>query len=108
MIAASAALQTFTAQGRRLLDYESDALAAEKRRLDPDRLSKQTLLIQTRSRHRQVLALTQAKAFLTTSGHGGPEIWANEGYRPSTRRWPRSSPRSSDSAAAVHDRFLGG
>ena len=84
--AASAALQTFTSgKGDVLLDYESDALAAEKagdsiQIVNP----KQTLLIQTpiavtaKSSHS-----TQAKAFLTYQwSPAGQTIWANEGYRP--------------------------
>ena len=83
---ASAALQTFTSgKGDVLLDYESDAIAAERagdaiQHLIP----KQTILIQTpiavtvKSSH-----ATQATAFLnwqwTTAGQ---TIWAQQGYRP--------------------------
>ncbi len=84
--AASAALQTFTGgKGDVLLDYESDAIAAEKA---GDTISyvipKQTLLIQT------PIAVTaksahpaQAKAFLTYQwSAAGQRIWAQQGYRP--------------------------
>ncbi|HTU95106.1 MAG TPA: sulfate ABC transporter substrate-binding protein [Solirubrobacteraceae bacterium] len=81
---ASAALQTFTSgKGDVLLDYESDAIAAEKA---GDKVSyiipKQTILIQT------PIAVTAkapaaAKAFVnwqwTTAGQ---TIWAQQGYRP--------------------------
>jgi len=84
--AASAALQTFTGgKGDVLLDYESDALAAEKA---GDNIQivypQQTLLIQTpiavtaKSSH-----ASQAQAFVnwqwTTAGQ---TIWAQQGYRP--------------------------
>jgi sulfate transport system substrate-binding protein len=84
--AASAALQTFTSgKGDVLLDYESDALAAEKA---GDAIQivypKQTLLIQTpiavtaKSGHS-----TQAKAFLNYQwSAAGQTIWAQQGYRP--------------------------
>jgi sulfate/thiosulfate-binding protein len=83
---ASAALQTFTSgKGDVLLDYESDAMAAEKA---GDKLQivypKQTILIQTpiavtaKSSHQ-----TQAKAFLTYQwSPAGQTIWAQQGYRP--------------------------
>ncbi|HEX4010853.1 MAG TPA: sulfate ABC transporter substrate-binding protein [Solirubrobacteraceae bacterium] len=84
--AASAALQTFTSgKGDVLLDYESDALAAEKA---GDAIQivypKQTLLIQT------PIAVTaksahgaQAKAFLAYQwSAAGQTIWAQQGYRP--------------------------
>jgi sulfate/thiosulfate-binding protein len=83
---ASAALQTFTSgKGDVLLDYESDAIAAQKagdaiQYLIP----KQTILIETpiavtsKSTHAQ-----QAQAFVswqwTTAGQ---TIWAEKGYRP--------------------------
>jgi sulfate/thiosulfate transport system substrate-binding protein len=83
---ASAALQTFTSgKGDVLLDYESDAIAAEKagdaiQYLIP----KQTILIQTpiavtaKSSH-----ATQAKAFLAYQwSAAGQTIWAQQGYRP--------------------------
>src|ERR1700759_1184664 len=81
---ASAALQTFTSgKGDVLLDYESDAIAAEKA---GDKVSyvipKQTLLIQT------PIAVTakapaQAKAFLNYQwSTAGQTIWAQQGYRP--------------------------
>jgi sulfate transport system substrate-binding protein len=84
--AASAALQTFTGgKGDVLLDYESDAIAAEKA---GDAIQyiipKQTILIQTpiavtvKSSH-----AAQAKAFLTYQwSTAGQTIWAQQGYRP--------------------------
>ncbi len=83
---ASSALQTFTSgKGDVLLDYESDAIAAEKA---GDAIQyvipKQTILIQTpiavtsKSSHQ-----SQAQAFvnwLWTSA--GQTIWAQQGYRP--------------------------
>ncbi len=83
---ASAALQTFTGgKGDVLLDYESDALAAEKA---GDAIAlvypKQTLLIQTpiavttKSSHQ-----AQAQAFLNWQwSEAGQTIWAQQGYRP--------------------------
>jgi sulfate/thiosulfate-binding protein len=82
--AASAALATFTSgKGDVLLDYESDAIAAEKA---GDKVQyiipKQTLLIQT------PIAVTakapaQAKAFLNWQwSAAGQTIWAEQGYRP--------------------------
>jgi sulfate/thiosulfate-binding protein len=84
--AASAALQTFTGgKGDVLLDYESDALAAQKAG-DAIQLvyPKQTLLIQT------PIAVTskskyskQAQAFLNWQwSAAGQTIWAQQGYRP--------------------------
>jgi sulfate/thiosulfate transport system substrate-binding protein len=83
---ASAALQTFTGgKGDVLLDYESDALAAEKAG-DPIQIvyPKQTLLIQTpiavaaKSSHRP-----QAQAFVNWQwSTAGQTIWAKQGYRP--------------------------
>jgi sulfate/thiosulfate-binding protein len=83
---ASSALQTFTGgKGDVLLDYESDALAAEKAG-DAVQIvyPKQTILIETpiavtsKSSHS-----AQAQAFVnwqwTTAGQ---TIWAQEGYRP--------------------------
>jgi sulfate transport system substrate-binding protein len=84
--AASAALQTFTGgKGDVLLDYESDALAAEKA---GDSIQivypKQTLLIQTpiavttKSSH-----TAQAQAFVNWQwSAAGQTIWAGQGYRP--------------------------
>jgi sulfate/thiosulfate-binding protein len=84
--AASAALQTFTGgKGDVLLDYESDALAAEKA---GDAIQivypKQTILIQTpiavttKTKHAQ-----QAQAFLNWQwSTAGQTIWAQQGYRP--------------------------
>jgi sulfate/thiosulfate-binding protein len=84
--AASSALQTFTSgKGDVLLDYESDAIAAEKA---GDKISyvipKQTLLIETpiavtaKSSH-----ATQANAFLKYQwSTAGQTIWAQQGYRP--------------------------
>jgi len=83
---ASAALQTFTGgKGDVLLDYESDAIAAQKA---GDSLQyivpKQTILIQTpiavtsKSSH-----ATQAQAFLNWQWtEAGQTIWAQQGYRP--------------------------
>jgi sulfate/thiosulfate transport system substrate-binding protein len=83
---ASAALQTFTSgKGDVLLDYESDAMAAEKA---GDQVQivypTQTLLIQTpiavtaNSSH-----TSQAQAFVNWQwSAAGQTIWAKEGYRP--------------------------
>ena len=83
---ASSALQTFTSgKGDVLLDYESDAIAAEKA---GDAIQyvipKQTILIQTpiavtaKSSH-----AAQAKAFLAYQwSAAGQTIWAQQGYRP--------------------------
>jgi sulfate transport system substrate-binding protein len=83
---ASAALQTFTGgKGDVLLDYESDAIAAEKA---GDAIQyiipKQTILIQTpiavtaKSSH-----AAQAQAFLNYQwSAAGQTIWAEQGYRP--------------------------
>ena len=83
---ASAALQTFTGgKGDVLLDYESDALAAEKA---GDAIQivypKQTILIQTpiavtsKSSHAK-----QAQAFVNWQwSTAGQTIWAQQGYRP--------------------------
>ncbi len=83
---ASAALQTFTGgKGDVLLDYESDALAAEKAG-DAVQIvyPKQTILIQTpiavttKSSHS-----TQAQAFVNWQwSTAGQTIWAEQGYRP--------------------------
>jgi sulfate/thiosulfate transport system substrate-binding protein len=83
---ASAALQTFTGgKGDVLLDYESDALAAQKAG-DAIQLvyPKQTLLIQTpiavttKSSH-----AAQAQAFVNWQwSSAGQTIWAQQGYRP--------------------------
>jgi sulfate transport system substrate-binding protein len=83
---ASSALQTFTSgKGDVLLDYETDAIAAQKA---GDAVSyvipKQTLLIQT------PIAVTaksshpaQAKAFVDWQwSPAGQTIWAQQGYRP--------------------------
>jgi sulfate/thiosulfate-binding protein len=83
---ASAALQTFTSgKGDVLLDYESDAIAAEKAGDSIQYvIPKQTILIQTpiavtaKSSH-----LAQAKAFLAYQwSTAGQTIWAQQGYRP--------------------------
>jgi sulfate transport system substrate-binding protein len=83
---ASTALQTFTSgKGDVLLDYESDAIAAQRA---GDSISyvipKQTILIQTpiavtaKGSH-----ATQAKAFLQYQwSAAGQTIWAQQGYRP--------------------------
>jgi sulfate/thiosulfate transport system substrate-binding protein len=83
---ANAALHTFTGgKGDVLLDYESDAMAAQKAG-DPVQLvyPKQTLLIET------PIAITaktshpsQAQAFLKWQwSAAGQTIWAQQGYRP--------------------------
>jgi sulfate transport system substrate-binding protein len=83
---ASAALQTFTSgKGDVLLDYESDAIAAEKAGDAVQYIiPKQTILIQTpiavtaKSSHSAA-----AKAFLTYQwSAAGQKIWAEQGYRP--------------------------
>jgi sulfate transport system substrate-binding protein len=83
---ASAALQTFTSgKGDVLLDYESDAIAAEKAGDAVQYvIPKQTLLIQTpiaiaaKSSH-----AAAAKAFLNYQwSPAGQKIWAQQGYRP--------------------------
>jgi sulfate/thiosulfate transport system substrate-binding protein len=83
---ASAALQTFTGgKGDVLLDYESDALAAEKAGDAIDLVyPKQTLLIETpiavtsKSKHSQ-----EAQAFVNWQwSSAGQTIWAQQGYRP--------------------------
>jgi sulfate transport system substrate-binding protein len=83
---ASAALNTFTSgKGDVLLDYESDAIAAQKA---GDKIQyvvpKQTILIETpiavtsKSKH-----ATDAKAFLNYQWTAaGQKIWAEQGYRP--------------------------
>jgi sulfate/thiosulfate-binding protein len=83
---ASAALQTFTGgKGDVLLDYESDAIAAQKA---GDNIQyvvpKQTILIQTpvavtsKSSHS-----SQAQAFLSWQwSPAGQTIWGEQGYRP--------------------------
>jgi sulfate/thiosulfate transport system substrate-binding protein len=84
--AASAALQTFTGgKGDVLLDYESDAIAAQKAGDNVQYIiPKQTILIQTpiavtaKSSH-----AAQAKAFLSFQwSTAGQTIWAQQGYRP--------------------------
>jgi sulfate transport system substrate-binding protein len=83
---ASAALQTFTGgKGDVLLDYESDALAAQKAGDAIDLVyPQQTILIQTpiavtsKSSHP-----TQAQAFVNWLwSPAGQTIWAQQGYRP--------------------------
>ncbi|HEY1510842.1 MAG TPA: sulfate ABC transporter substrate-binding protein [Solirubrobacteraceae bacterium] len=83
---ASAALQTFTSgKGDVLLDYESDAIAAQKAGEDIQYLiPKQTLLIETpiavtsNSKH-----ASDAQAFLNWQwSSAGQTIWAQQGYRP--------------------------
>jgi sulfate transport system substrate-binding protein len=83
---ASAALRTFTSgKGDVLLDYESDALAAQKAGDNVQIVyPKQTILIQTpiavtaKSSHQ-----SQAKAFLAYQwSSAGQTIWAQQGYRP--------------------------
>jgi sulfate transport system substrate-binding protein len=83
---ASSALQTFTSgKGDVLLDYESDAIAAEKAGEKIDYvIPKQTLLIETpiavtaKSSH-----AAQADAFLKYQwSTAGQTVWAQQGYRP--------------------------
>ena len=83
---ASAALQTFTGgKGDVLLDYESDALAAQKAGDAIDLVyPQQTILIETpiavtsKSSHQ-----TQAQAFVNWQwSAAGQTIWAQQGYRP--------------------------
>jgi sulfate/thiosulfate-binding protein len=83
---ASTALQTFTSgKGDVLLDYESDALAAEKAGDNVQIVyPKQTILIQTpiaitaKSSHAK-----QAQAFLNYQwSTAGQTLWAQQGYRP--------------------------
>jgi sulfate/thiosulfate transport system substrate-binding protein len=83
---ASAALQTFTSgKGDVLLDYESDAIAAEKAGDSIQYvIPKQTILIQTpiavtsKSSHAK-----QAQAFVNWQWTpAGQTIWAQQGYRP--------------------------
>ncbi len=83
---ASAALQTFTGgKGDVLLDYESDAIAAEKAGDAVQYIvPKQMILIETpiavttKSAH-----ATQAQAFVNWQwSAAGQTIWAQEGYRP--------------------------
>jgi sulfate/thiosulfate-binding protein len=82
--AASAALATFTSgKGDVLLDYESDAIAAEKAGDQVQYLiPKQTLLIQTPIAV-TVKAPAQAKSFVNWQwSTAGQTIWAQQGYRP--------------------------
>jgi sulfate/thiosulfate transport system substrate-binding protein len=83
---ASAALQTFTSdKGDVLLDYESDAMAAQKAG-DPLQIvyPKQSILIQT------PIAVTAKSAHVATAqafvnwqwSTAGQTIWAQHGYRP--------------------------
>jgi sulfate transport system substrate-binding protein len=83
---ANSALQTFTSgKGDVLLDYESDAIAAQKAGDSIQYIiPKQTLLIQTpiavtsKSSHK-----TQADAFVKWLwSSAGQTIWAQQGYRP--------------------------
>jgi sulfate transport system substrate-binding protein len=83
---ANAALQTFTGgKGDVLLDYESDAIAAEKAGDDIQYIvPPQTLLIETpiavtaKTSHR-----AQAQAFLDYQwSTAGQTVWAQQGYRP--------------------------
>jgi sulfate/thiosulfate-binding protein len=83
---ASAALQTFTSgKGDVLLDYESDAIAAQKAGDAVQYIvPKQTILIQTpiavtsKSSHR-----AQAQAFVNWQWSPAAQtIWAQQGYRP--------------------------
>jgi sulfate/thiosulfate-binding protein len=83
---ASSALQTFTSgKGDVLLDYESDAIAAEKAGdAVTYSIPKQTILIQTpiaitsKSSHAK-----QAQAFVDWQwSQAGQKLWAQQGYRP--------------------------
>jgi sulfate/thiosulfate transport system substrate-binding protein len=83
---ASAALNTFTSgKGDVLLDYESDAIAAQKAGDSIQYvIPKQTILIETpiavtsKSKH-----ASDAKAFLNYQWTAaGQKIWAEQGYRP--------------------------
>jgi sulfate/thiosulfate-binding protein len=83
---ASAALQTFTGgKGDVLLDYESDAIAAQKAGDSIQYIvPRQTILIETpiaittKSSHK-----TQAQAFVNWQwSTAGQTIWAQQGYRP--------------------------
>ncbi len=83
---ASSALQTFTSgKGDVLLDYESDAIAAQKAGDSIQYLiPKQTILIETpiaataKSSHK-----SQAQAFVNWQwSPAGQTIWAQQGYRP--------------------------
>jgi sulfate transport system substrate-binding protein len=83
---ASAALQTFTSgKGDVLLDYESDAIAAQKAGDAVQYvIPRQTILIETpiavtaKSSH-----AAQAKAFLAYQwSTAGQTVWAQQGYRP--------------------------
>jgi sulfate transport system substrate-binding protein len=83
---ASAALQTFTSgKGDVLLDYESDAMAAQKA---GDQIQivypKQTILIQTPIAVTvKSSRTTQARAFINWQwSAAGQTIWAQQGYRP--------------------------
>jgi sulfate transport system substrate-binding protein len=83
---ANAALQTFTSgKGDVLLDYESDAMAAQKA---GDQIQlvypKQTLLIQTPiAVTAKTTHASQAQAFLNWQwSAAGQTIWAQQGYRP--------------------------
>jgi len=83
---ASAALQTFTGgKGDVLLDYESDAIAAEKA---GDAISyiipRQTILIETPiAVTAHTSHATQAQAFVNWLwSSAGQTIWAQQGYRP--------------------------
>ncbi len=107
--AASAALQTFTGgKGDVLLDYESDALAAEKAG-DAVQIvyPKQTILIQTpiaattKSSHTQ-----QAQAFVNWQwSTAGQTIWATAGLPPGARVGGQAvREQVPDAARPVHDR----
>jgi sulfate transport system substrate-binding protein len=83
---ASSALQTFTSgKGDVLLDYESDAIAAQKA---GDAIQyiipKQTILIQTPiAATAKTAHASAAKAFLAYQwSPAGQKIWAQQGYRP--------------------------
>ncbi len=109
---ASSALQTFTSgKGDVLLDYESDAIAAEKAGDAVQYIvPKQTILIQTpiavlaKSSH-----ATQAKAFVNWQWTpAGQAIWAKEGYRPVLASVAKQyASKFPTPGAAVHDRLPG-
>ena len=111
---ASAALQTFTGgKGDVLLDYESDALAAEKA---GDAIQivypKQTILIQTPIAVTTQELARHSRRRRSSTGSGRPPgqtIWAQQGYRPvlaSVASSSRASSRPRPSLFTID--YLGG
>ncbi len=110
---ANAALQTFTGgKGDVLLDYESDAIAAEKAGDAVQYIvPQQTILIQTpiavtsRSSH-----TPQAQAFLNWQwSPAGQTIWAQQGYRPVLASVMRQYAKQFPTPPGLFDiKFLGG